>query len=245
MEKEEHMAAIKELNIVNKEVEKRENAEKEYKAKLLAQERDHRSKIEACETQVLKMANAAKAQEAKILARDQDCDTLQKKIESLEKAKEELEICTKKVQQNLDIEKLQHAVQGEEKKVLEEEVFQLKEERKKAKLKLSRKLTTELKECRTKLEKTENAFSVLNNELESVKAERASSKEMLSKEQEKVATLSTQVEQHNHQIEALEGEIKKNEEFVSAGMKENEELKEKYNILKSKIVKVQKILGEI
>ena len=40
-------------------------------------------------------------------------------------------------------------------------------------------------------------------------------------------------------------EIKKNEEFVSAGMKENEELKEKYNILKSKIVKVQKILGEI
>ena len=209
------MAAIKELN---KEVEKREIAEREFKAKLFAQEREHQSKIEACETQALKMANAAKAQEAKILARDQDCDTLQKKIESLEKAKEELEICTKKI---------------------------LKEERKKAKLKLSRKLTTELKECRTKLEKTENAFSVLNNELESVKAERASSKEMLSKEQEKVATLSTQVDQHNHRIEALEGEIKKNEEFVSAGMKENEELKEKYNILKSKIVKVQKILGEI
>ena len=209
------MAAIKELN---KEVEKREIAEREFKAKLFAQEREHQSKIEACETQALKMANAAKAQEAKILAKEQDCDTLQKKIESLEKAKEELEICTKKI---------------------------LKEERKKAKLKLSRKLTTELKECRTKLEKTENAFSVLNNELESVKAERASSKEMLSKEQEKVATLSTQVDQHNHQIEALEGEIKKNEEFVSAGMKENEELKEKYNILKSKIVKVQKILGEI
>ena len=164
------------------------------------------------------MANAEKAQEAKILAKEQDCDTLQKKIESLEKAKEELEICTKK---------------------------SLKEERKKAKLKLSRKLTTELKDCQTKLEKTENAFSVLNKELESVKAERASSKEMLSKEQEKVATLSTQVDQHNQQIEALEGEIKKNEEFVSAGMKENEELKEKYNILKSKIVKVQKILGEI
>merc|ERR1712013_733841 len=97
--------------------------------------------------------------EAKILAKEQDCDTLQKKIESLEKAKEELEICTKK---------------------------NLKEEGMKAKLKLSRKLTTELKECRTKLEKTENAFSVLNKELESVKAERASSKEMLSKEQEKV-----------------------------------------------------------
>ena len=209
------MAAIKELK---KEVEKREIAEREFKAKLFAQEREHQSKIEACETHALKMANAAKAQEAKILAKEQDCDTLQKKIESLEKAKEELEICTKKI---------------------------LKEERKKAKLKLSRKLTTELKECRTKIEKTENAFSVLNNELESVKAERASSKEMLSKEQEKVATLSTQVEQHNHQIEALEGEIKKNEEFVSAGMKENEELKEKYNILKSKIVKVQKILGEI
>ena len=85
------------------------------------------------------MANAAKAQEAKILAEEQDCDTLQKKIESLEKAKEELEICTKKI---------------------------LKEERKKAKLKLSRKLTTELKECRTKLEKTENAFSVLNNNIQ-------------------------------------------------------------------------------
>ena len=57
--------------------------------------------------------------------------------------------------------------------------------------------------------------------------------------------MSTQVYHHIHQIEVLKEEIKKNEESVSAGMKENEELKEKYNILKSKIVKVQKILGEI
>ena len=96
-----------------------------------------------------------------------------------------------------------------------------------------------LKEYKEKIEAMDKAVKELSTEMKTVKAE------MLSHEQEKVGTLSIQVEQYLLQIKALEEEnvalrnkLEINESALNEGSSENKMLSKKYDALKSRLRRV-------
>ena len=134
-------------------------------------------------------------------------------------------------------------------KFAEEQMSRLSEERKERESKRAREdkiLTKELnsakdllKQYREKIEAIKKVVKELTTEMKAMKTDR------MSNEQEKVGSLSIQVEQYLHQIEALKEEnvavrkeLEKNENALNDGFRENKTLSDKYGILKSRLRKV-------
>ena len=108
-----------------------------------------------------------------------------------------------------------------------------------------------LQQLREKLETANSAIKELSTELKTSKADEKASGDTLSKEQEKVSSLYAQVEQYFNEIEALKEEnvtlrkeLEKNEAAVNEGFQENKVLSEKYHILRSKLLQLQKVFGK-
>ena len=94
------------------------------------------------------------------------------------------------------------------------------------------------------------AIKGLSRELKTSKSDGKSIGDLLSTEQEKVSSLYGQVEQYFNEIGALKEEnvnlkkeLEKNEAAVNEGFQENKILSEKFHILKSKLSRLQKVLG--
>ena len=256
VEKEKHENQAKEKD---KEVKEMAKAVKGLEERLSLQKIEHEQEKEA---------DGKKSQELQmsLVCKTKECEALQNKSRKLEKEKEDLELSIAEKEQSLLIQREEDKKQAhemtsriEEKvKITREQMSRLTEERQARETKRAaedllfkkelNRAKDSLKHYREKIEVIKNAVAELSTDLKTTKSDGNSN--------EKVANLckaqvqQQQVQQYVLQIEALKEEnvvlkkeLERNESALNAGFVDHKILSERYNALKSKFSRMQKIVG--